>query len=116
MSIIILEDPMPRVTRGDSRRFKVTLRDFNKELINPDWVELKISKPGAADSPYGPFRATNESTGVFFVVWTVPPGTSLGEWIREWTWDIQVGNLHHLGAYQSSLMIVDKTEKVRTFA
>jgi len=115
MSVSILEDPMPRVPRGDTRRFRITIVDFNKQPVDPNWVQLQLIKKGAADSPYGPFFASREEIGVYYVIWTVPPGTTLGEWIREWTWDIQVGTAHHLGAYQSSILVQDKTEKVKTF-
>jgi len=115
MSVQILEERMPQVIRGDTRRFKVTIRDMNENLVDPDWVKLQFKKTGAHDSPYGPFSATRESQGIHFVDWRVPPGTTLGEWIREWTWNIQIGVVPNIGTYQSSFEVVDKTAEVGSF-
>lgn len=115
MSLQILEERMPKITRGDTRKFRITIRDMNENLVDPDWVKLEFKKTRAHDSPYGPYLADRESLGIYFCIWRVPPGTTLGEWIREWTWNIQVGIVPHIGTYQSSFEVIDKTEEVKTF-
>jgi len=115
MSVQILEERMPQISRGDTRKFKVTIRDMNQNLVDPNWVKLEFKKTGAHDSPYGPLPADRESQGVYYVIWRIPPGTTLGEWIREWTWDIQIGVAHYLGCYQSSFQVMDKTQGADSF-
>lgn len=116
MSVVILEDPLPKVYREDVRRYRITIRDpVAEQLADPDWVKLELIKPGADDSPFGPFIATKQETGKYYVLFAFPRGTSLGEWMRRWTWDITIGTTPYPGKYESSLSLIDKTEEINSF-
>jgi len=114
-SVTVLEEYMPEIPRMDTRRFKITIRDGNGNLTDPDWVQLEFKKPGAADTPYGPYSAAKASQGVYCVDFKFPDGTSLGEWIRIWTWMIEIAGAFYPGKYESPLHLVDLTEEFDTF-
>jgi hypothetical protein len=111
----MIEEYMPEVPVGDTRRFQITIRDGNGNLADPDWVRLALVKAGAIESPIGPYDATRVSIGIYFVYFSFPKGCTLGDWIREWTWEFNVPAGRLPGKYSSYMKLVDKAKKVSTW-
>ena len=107
----IIEEYMPEIAREDTKRFKVTIKDENEELVDPDLVHLTFIKDGAAESPMGPYVCSRLSEGIYYLFKAMPKDCTLGDWVRQWDW--WIGSAP--GRYQSLLRIVDLTEMVNTF-
>jgi len=102
---------MPEVVRGDTKKFQVTIRDTDGNLVDPDSIALTLIKEEASDSPVGPLAGEKASMGVWFVVMTIPNGLTLGDWVRDWVWYI-AGRPNR---YQSLVKVNDLTERVLSF-
>lgn len=117
MSVTVEEEPMPQIPRGDTRRFQITIRDGNGVLADPNWVKLKLRRPGGVipRRSYGAYTATKSSTGVYYVDFDFPLDAFLGEWVREWTWNFNIAGTDYPGRYLSPLEVIDLMEKLDTF-
>jgi len=114
-SATVIETYMPEIPIGDTRRFQITIRDGNGNLADPDWVRLTFKKTGAIESPLGPFSAEKASIGVYFVYHSFAEGFTLGDWVREWTWEFNVAAGRLPGKYQSYIKLNDKTKRIDTY-